>query len=395
MPDTMNHATGGCGLAFALAVGAVWAAAGGAHAQGATVYLAFGDSITEGDGVPAGTPGYPARLQRILTNQGAGDVRVENHGLGAEKTTGGLTRLDGVLAGGGDVLLLMEGTNDISEGISRETTVQNLDRMAQKAAARGLSTIHATVIPRIPSARADPDNQRTARLNYDTRELALDRDRRLADPFAVFLSRPNRFRNLYSDLIPNDQVGHPNADGYELLARIFADVILELDTVPPVPLQVLPVDGATEIPRDRTIVVELTDFGTGVDAASAELRLNGQLVDARAQVTGERLRLRYSPSPALRGTYEVSYRAADFATPANSVTRTVSRFRTVGTGPVRGDLNDDGQVDGHDLVILGFRFGARRGRDDRYVAAYDLTHDGALDGEDLAILAANFGRRAA
>lgn len=362
------------------------------HGQGTTVYLAFGDSITDGAGTNG--PGYPGRLQRILTNRGEGDVRVENHGLSGERTTGGLTRIDGVLANGGDVLLLMEGTNDVSAGIGRETTLQNLNRMAQKAADRGLSTIHATLIPRIPSARRDADNRLTTVLNYAIRDLALDRGRLLADPFAVFLARPNLFRDLYSNTIPNDEVGHPNGEGYELLAGVFADVIGERDGVPPVPLTVRPVDGATGVPRDQRIVVELTDFGTGVDAASAELRLNGQPVDAQVQTQGERLTLRYVPSPRLQGTYEVSYRAADFASPANGVTKTVSRFQTVGTGPVRGDLNDDGQVDGHDLVILGFRFGARRGQDARYVAAYDLTNDGVLDGEDLAILANNFGRRA-
>lgn len=364
-----------------------------AHGQGTTVYLAFGDSVTEGVGVIPNGPGYPARLQRILTNQGAGDVRVENHGLGGERTTGGLTRIDGVLAGGGDVLLLMEGTNDVSAGISRETTIQNLDRMVRKAADRGISTLHATLIPRIPSAPVDANNRSTTRVNYATRDLALDRGRLLADPFAVFLAQPRLFRDFYSDTVPNDQVGHPNAEGYELLAGAFAQVILERDTVPPVPLAVRPADGATGVPRDRTIVVEITDFGTGVDAASAQLRLNGQPVDAQVQTERERLRLRYSPSPPLQGTVEVSYRASDFASPTNSTTKIVSRFQTVGTGPVRGDLNDDGQVDGHDLVLMAYRFGARRGQDNRYVPAFDLTNDGVLDGEDLAILTNNFGRR--
>ncbi|HUP42447.1 MAG TPA: GDSL-type esterase/lipase family protein, partial [Thermoanaerobaculia bacterium] len=93
-----------------------------------TKYIAFGDSITNpgGDFDDPSRPcpeecGYPPRLEDLLQEAGI-EAEVVNAGLGGEDTAQGLSRLDGVLAQeGGDVLLLMEGTNDISRGLSPET----------------------------------------------------------------------------------------------------------------------------------------------------------------------------------------------------------------------------------------------------------------------------------
>lgn len=364
-----------------------------AHAQSTVVYRAFGDSITFGTGAEPNAPGYPARLERMLNNQGSEQARVANHGLGSETTVGGVSRIDRVLELGGDVLLLMEGTNDVGSSIGRETTLRNLDVMANKAVNRGFRVVHATVIPRYPAASRDSDNRLTTLLNYAIRDLASRRaSRQLVDPFAVFLAQPNLFRDYYAN-IPGDRTGHPNPDGYELLARVFADVLLERDTVPPVPLAVQPANGATGVARDRAIVVDIKDFGSDVDTTSAQLLLNGEQVESQVEVEGRFVRLRHAPPERLLGIYELSYQASDLAVPPNTVTRLVSRFRTAGTSIVRGDFNQDGQVDGHDLVLLGFRFGARRGQDGRYATAFDLDSDGVLDGEDLAVVALNFGRR--
>lgn len=377
-------------LALLVLVGGLLAAARG---QAQVVYRAFGDSITFGTGAEPNARGYPARLQRMLNNQGTEEAQVANHGMGGETTVGGLSRIDRVLDLGGDVLLLMEGTNDIGAGISRETTVQNLDMMASRAINRGFRVVHATVIPRAPFANQDSDNRLTTLLNYAIRDLARRRGaRQLADPFEVFLAQPNLFRDFYAD-ISGDAVGHPNPDGYELLAGVFADLLLERDTVPPVALAVQPPDGATGVPRDRTLVVDIMDFGAGVDAASVQLLLNGEEVETQAQVQNQVVSLRHTPPQRLLGVYELGYRATDLADPPNSITKLVSRFQTAGTTFIRGDFNQDGQVDGRDLVMFGFRFGARRGQDSRYASTFDLVNDGVLDGEDLAVVALNFGRR--
>ena len=128
------------------------------------VFLAFGDSITEGYGDTSSLGGgYPSRLERWLRQEGY-DAIVENHGVGGETTSSGLSRIDSVLAGGGDYLLLMEGTNDISRRASVETIAFNLDEMAARAEALDIIAVHATVIPRIPTAPVDASNAATSAL---------------------------------------------------------------------------------------------------------------------------------------------------------------------------------------------------------------------------------------
>src|SRR6185503_5607520 len=95
-----------------------------ASPQSPTIYVAFGDSITQGTGDELQRGGYPPRLQDRLVASGR-SAQVRNRGLGGETTTEGLSRINAVLAEGGDVLLLMEGTNDIARNISIETTAFN------------------------------------------------------------------------------------------------------------------------------------------------------------------------------------------------------------------------------------------------------------------------------
>jgi len=356
-----------------------------------TVYLAFGDSITEGDfDTNTSQPGYPPKLQKLLVNAGM-DASVENYGLGGEQTTDGVTRIDTALAlAHADILLLMEGTNDIYHGLSIETTVQDLDTMANKASDQGLSTVHATIIPFRPDARVNSDNVLTGDLNMGIRSLALARGRELADPFEVFLEQENLFETYYYSGA-GDVVGHPNDDGYQLLAQIFADVLLDVDSVPPVPVSVTPADGLQNVPPKVAISVKLADFGNDIDSSSLQLLLNGEAVAAKRFTDGNVATLQYTDPDGLLGVYKLSYTAGDLASPANSVTRRVSTFTIAGTTFLQGDLDFNGRVDGYDLVLLGSRFGGHNG-DGLYYIGFDINGDGVIDGEDLAILANNFGK---
>ncbi len=161
------------------------------------VFLAFGDSITDGYGDtsnPGG--GYPPRLQRWLRQQGY-DAVVESHGVGGETTSAGLSRIDSVLAGGGDYLLLMEGTNDISRRVGVESIRFNLDEMASRAEALGMIAVHASVIPRIPTAPVDSDNSATSALAHAIRDMGADTHRAVVDQFTLFESLPDLFDNYY------------------------------------------------------------------------------------------------------------------------------------------------------------------------------------------------------
>ncbi len=363
----------------------------------ATTYIAFGDSITQGrgDDPSRAQQGYPPRLQSLLVTAGV-NATVINEGLGGEKTPDGLTRIDGVLstdhAKAGDVLLLMEGTNDVTKSISMETTIFDLDAMAAKAEALGLSVVHATVIPRPPWAKVDSDNLLTEQLNGRIRNLAGVRGRKEADPNETFLNLPNLFSGFYST-DPTDFVGHPNAAGYDILARVFYNVIQGIDTVSPVPGLINPVDGSTGVSPDTTVQVDIWDFGAGIDLANTSLLINGQPVTATPQGTPTPLHttLSYPPPTPWSGTVTVGLRSQDLATPPNTIDRQIAKFTVQGSTALQGDVNGDGRVDGADLVLFGLHFGAQRGTA-AYLAAADFNNDGVIDGLDLAILAANFGQ---
>lgn len=361
-------------------------------------YVAFGDSITAGvgDDPARPNPGYPFRLQNLLQAVGS-SATVLNKGVGGEKTPEGLSRIDAVLAAvpvkPGDALILMEGTNDISRSISLETTIFNLDTMASKAEALGLGVIHATVIPREPDAKVDAANILCDQLNGAIRNLAGLRGRSEADPNEVFRNLPNLFGSFYSNL-PDDPVGHPNAAGYDVLAKTFFNVIQGIDTVSPVPGLIKPANGAVNVKPGAAIQVDVWDFGTGIDLANTFLLVDGQVTSAIAQGTALHAVFVYQPPAPLSGTVTVGLRSRDLATPPNTIDRQVASFTVQGSPlGLQGDINGDGRVDGTDLILLAIHFGALQGTAN-YLAAADLNADGSIDGLDLAILAANFGQLA-
>jgi lysophospholipase L1-like esterase len=358
-------------------------------------YFAYGDSITAGLGDdPARPPeqaGYPGRLQVLLTNAGRTE-KVENFGLGAEDTSEGINRIEVVfpVTRTGDVMMIMEGTNDISRGISPETTAFNLNQMALKCRRDGMEVIHATVIPRLPEARVDENNLINQQTNGLIRNLAGIQGRPLVDPFEVFSQQTDLFDRLYAN-IPGDPVGHPNAAGYDLLAQTFFNVIIGVDTVPPVTGVVRPANGARGVRPGTPLEIEVWDFGTGIDLGATSLLVNGEAVPATITGDARHIQITYLPAQPWQGSVTVTLRSQDLTGPPNTVNREISKFRIAGSTVLDGDLNEDGRVDGTDLVLLGVRFGAIRGNR-RYEARADFNDDGVVNGIDLAVLASNFGR---
>ncbi len=357
-------------------------------------YIGFGDSITFGIGDdPLRTEkGYTPRLTALL--QGGGAVsQVKNFGIGGEATPEGLARIDDVLRANavtGDVLILMEGTNDISRGFSIESIRFNLNEMAQRAETRGMTVIHATTIPRLPNAKFDPLNITNSRLNQNIRDTAGRRARKLADPFEVFGSTPNLFTSYYYQGA-DDPVGHPNAAGYDLMAQLFFDVIRGVDRVPPVAGLVSPLNGATGVAATAPVSVEVWDFGLGIDLAATTLAVNGTATGVAPSGDTKHATLTYQPATPLSSVVTVNLRSRDLAAPANSVDREVSRFTIAGTQILQGDIDQDGRVDGNDLLRFARRFGTRR-TDPLFSELADFNLDNIIDGQDLAILASNFGK---
>ena len=193
-------------------------------------FLAFGDSNTVGhgdtdvrcpDNVRVG--GYPPRLRSRLAARGI-DAEFVNFGLCGESTTAGLTRIDSVLSQGGDVIVIMQGTIDIAQGVGLETTLFNLDAMATKAELAGIEPLQASVIPRGPEAGRDTNNVKTQALANQLSVLADAAGWAFADPFHAFFDLPDFFDRYYFDQT------HPRPAGYDILADSMVDAAVDAAT---------------------------------------------------------------------------------------------------------------------------------------------------------------------
>ncbi|MBZ0113751.1 MAG: hypothetical protein K8J08_14895, partial [Thermoanaerobaculia bacterium] len=121
---------------------------------------------------------------------------------------------------------------------------------------------------------------------------------------------------------------------------------------------------------------------------SAVLIIDGQPVTAEVTGGQRRTQLRYASPKPLRGVVSVGVQIQDLAT--NAIDREVARFIIAGTTFIEGDIDQDGRVDGVDLVLLARAFGTTVG-ETRYDSDADLNDDGVIDGKDLAVLATTFG----
>ena len=96
--------------------------------DGRPIILAFGDSLTEGHGLPAGAPGYPEMLQAELDQRGY-KYQVINAGVGGDTTGQGLARLPGALQLHPEIVILELGGNDGLRGIPISSMRANLEEM--------------------------------------------------------------------------------------------------------------------------------------------------------------------------------------------------------------------------------------------------------------------------
>lgn len=164
--------------------------------------LAFGDSLTVGVGAkPAQS--YPAVLQELSGR------RVINAGVSGETTSGGLPRLRDVLPQAQpDLLLLLEGGNDILRSVAPTRTRGNLEAMVEFAQSQGVPV----VLIGVPNKLLFSDSADYYADIAETYELVFD-----GDSLAGLL----RDSDLKSDSI------HLNADGYRLLAEAVHTLLVD------------------------------------------------------------------------------------------------------------------------------------------------------------------------
>lgn len=357
--------------------------------------LAFGDSLTAGTGDETGE-GYPQKLRRKLEDGST----VSKHGVPGEESSEGLSRLGSILGLGGDVILLMEGTNDvtrIAEGaLSVETTVANISSMIARSRAVGIEPVLSSIIPRSADARRDRGNSVTTLYVGELRELAFLREVRFADAFDLFDPElvPNGFADYYST-DPDDQVGHLNQAGYGKLAGAFADVLNLKDTAAPVIGNFEPGPLPNQVPADIKILIPIYDFkgASGLNLAETKLLINGKVVADGLESGGteEGVELFHEGEKAMGCRAVLRVLAEDTAAPPNTLDRTIAIYGITGRKVLPGDVDFDCRVDGVDLVSFALRFGADASNP-LYLSPFDPNHDGIIDDKDLEILGTHFGK---
>lgn len=183
--------------------------------------LAFGDSLTVGVTTAGGrtfivSRPYPTVLGDLLRTLNP-ESSTSNAGIGGEVTMVGAGRFPGTLAGSGaNVVLILEGVNDVRRLFPADFIVANLRSMVRTAKTQGVAAIIGT----IPRERLSPDNP-TGPLIDEVNGLIRAMAAQEEIPVADF------FLSLTDTLISEDGF-HPTQAGYEVMAQVAFQVIAAL-----------------------------------------------------------------------------------------------------------------------------------------------------------------------
>ena len=196
-------------------------------------YLAFGDSLTEGvvslpltNALVTIPHAYPAKLQDALRARyrNQPEIAVLNEGKAGEFAADGRTRLpDAIRAHSPDVLLLMEGANELNffgrAGVTR--TVVAIEDMIKDAHRRGLLVLVATLPAQRPGGTKAFGAAHVSELNTQLRRTALEEGAGVVDVHA----------QLDLSFVGEDGL-HLTEAGYARLAEIFAAAIRQAFEAP-------------------------------------------------------------------------------------------------------------------------------------------------------------------
>jgi lysophospholipase L1-like esterase len=208
-----------------------------------TNFLAFGDSITDGE-IPdvTDTPtfvaltvhddlAYPTKLKEMLSQRYTSQtITVVKDGLDGETAVAGAVRLGGELAQyRPDVLLLLEGVNDLNAGgaAAFQSALQALGSMILNARGRGVRVLVSTLLPQRAGLYRASTPELIAPFNAQLTTLAVASGAQVVDMYTDFLPHVTDW------ISPLDGL-HPTAAGYQEMARVFASAIGGAFEVPPV-----------------------------------------------------------------------------------------------------------------------------------------------------------------
>ena len=188
------------------------------------VYLAFGDSITWGEGSSDGG-GYRDFLDvQLRAYWGAGDTI--NDGIPGTKSAVGESRIASSLSRYRPAyVLILYGTNDWNDAECRNSfpcyTIDALRSIVLQARYGGAMPVVGTIPPVNPlyvDRQAEERNDWVKRMNDLVRTMARQESAPIAEVHGDFLKQPS-----LSALFADDK--HPNDQGYLVMSRSFFDAI--------------------------------------------------------------------------------------------------------------------------------------------------------------------------
>ena len=193
-------------------------AAGQAAAE--VTILAFGDSLTQGYGLPE-ADGFVPQLQRWLDANGGDDVTLINAGVSGDTTAGGLSRIAWSLDDSIDGVIVALGGNDVLRGLQPDQIRANLDGILTEIDRRNLPVILAG-LPAPPNYGSE--YQTAFRAIFP--DLAAEHG---AIYYKSFLGGIGDGRNMLQvmALFQSDGI-HPNAKGVNAIVTHIGPVVLEL-----------------------------------------------------------------------------------------------------------------------------------------------------------------------
>lgn len=194
----------------------------------ATRFLAFGDSLTEGEVTGRGvvpTASYPAQLLTRLRSRypsQSSQFEVTNAGRSGELVASGEARLAQLLANSQtQALLLLHGYNDLLDygagGVNPAFVVMN--RMAQDGRRRGARVFIGLIPPPIPGRQRSVPDEVVRAFNDRLREIASGEGAVIVDVYRALASDVNRYIGADGH--------HPTEAGYQRIADEFLARIAE------------------------------------------------------------------------------------------------------------------------------------------------------------------------
>lgn len=205
--------------------------------------LAFGDSITHGIQCFFVSPGfacaqttsgnrYPNRLQALLAERYSPrqTITVQNAGIPGEcasvrctsnSPSSGRERLPGTISAAHDLVIILQGVNDLNAGRSADSIRRALTDMVKTARTAGKRVIVCSLTPVVTdvfgSYHANPG--RVAELNAQIAAMAAAEGVPYVDLVAAFGSNPRQYLG--------DDGMHPNNAGYRRIAEAIRDRIVQ------------------------------------------------------------------------------------------------------------------------------------------------------------------------